>query len=793
MLDEPQPTPTVALERPKQIWRPWLRRLLRLGLIIGLCAVILGRRSDLSLVDHQQACELAVRKSALDAVSLCQAAYQRTHAPATGALLANALYKSGDRKQAGQVAAGLRETSARADAFFVLGKIADKEKRYDDATTALREAQRLHRLEHRSAPLAADDGVLAMLLTKHNQFAEALELIDECIMQAQLADDRELQCYCHLAAAKALIHVGHASAAHDEIKVATPLATTDLLRSDLAYQGASAEQESGSDAQAIVGFQSALHYRYSSGISGDPSWIFTTERNLAYSLAERGKLDDASRQLERAALLDPDHEDSTDQAWTAAEIAYQRGDPTSAAALVEKYFELDGPDDNADDLDDRINVAALGARIELGRNNMEPAARWAQRGICLAERIRHSQSVTELRPWILDRRRLPYELRFAALARGQHVEEAAMVFDDWQGRTVQDWLATPRPIGSIDYRGVAAQVRRLDRWLQAASRAAFARSADRDAVLDTMQRTDLLALIVADDELWSLVASHGRPRLTKIGPWREIKERVSAFSGQPTDRQLASELGQLLVPDDLFRETSEVLHVLLDSQLQGLPVAALRHGGAPLIALRPITRVLRLPETRCVPATHARRATVLAVADPGIPLAPAEGAVVAALLHTTSQTGAAATRDALLAAGGADVLHVAAHGVIGDDGVALQLADGHVFAAELPARHLGPPLVVLTACDAASSRVPELAGSLAAGFLAAGSQHVVATLRQISDASALQISANFYRYGGVSDPAHALARVQAELARTTNEDWPNMVVFGLDVCPGTAPDQRSAP
>jgi hypothetical protein len=105
-----------------------------------------------------------------------------------------------------------------------------------------------------------------------------------------------------------------------------------------------------------------------------------------------------------------------------------------------------------------------------------------------------------------------------------------------------------------------------------------------------------------------------------------------------------------------------------------------------------------------------------------------------------------------------------------------------------PTDRRAPSLVVLSACDAAVSADSdfELAGSLASGFLGAGSQHVVATLGQITDSGAPEISTRFYR-AGVADPARALAAVQAELAKTGNRDWPYFAVFGPDVCPEGAP------
>jgi len=73
-----------------------------------------------------------------------------------------------------------------------------------------------------------------------------------------------------------------------------------------------------------------------------------------------------------------------------------------------------------------------------------------------------------------------------------------MVFDEWQGRTVQDAMATSHATDPIGRRGIADHVARLGKWLSVTSQAKFAKSADRTAVLNTMRDVDLLALIVAD-------------------------------------------------------------------------------------------------------------------------------------------------------------------------------------------------------------------------------------------------------------------------------------------------------
>ena len=122
------------------------------------------------------------------------------------------------------------------------------------------------------------------------------------------------------------------------------------------------------------------------------------------------------------------------------------------------------------------------------------------------------------------------------------------------------------------------------------------------------------------------------------------------------------------------------------------------------------------------------------------------------------------------------------HCTVGAGGGVLALRDRSVSALEISAARLGSPLVMLSACGSASAADAELAGSLAAGFLAAGSDQVVATLRPVTDVGARRLTTRFYSAGGMTDPVRALARIQAELADTGYTDWPRFAVFGHDTC-----------
>lgn len=801
MRDETQRKAARSLQRPARARPPWRRRLVPVALALGLGAVITGRHSQFASVAHERDCAAVAHQDPVDiAIRICRAEYKQTGEPRTGARLAFVLnkYKT-DVEEARRLATKLLTTSARPDALQVLGNIALHDGNFDEALAEVMEARWLHLFAQDRLELARDDGLLVSIREGRSEFAEALRVADECITVSTEVSDSDQKCHCHLAAVRTLVATGYFAAAELELGRSKP--STEDLRIELEYQWGNFLQETEQPALAILKFESVLR---DGALAGDDGRRLMTEQNLAYALAELGRLPEARQHLGNAAQLDRKQEQKVERTWTAAQLAYKAGDLATASSLCEGYDNIRGVVDHSDesgdslDPDDRIQFETLCARIELDRGDPQGVERWTRLGIDDAEHVRGAQSSLELRPRVLTKRRAPYEIRFTMFAHRGNAEAAAMVFDQWQGRAVEDALARPS-LATVDRLTIADQITKLGDWVRVITNAPFARNADEASVLGTMSQIDLLALIVADGDVWRLTASHGPPRLSRVGAYEQLKPRLDRFRGHPLRSVAeAADLGALLVPDEVFRPTDAVLHVVLDERLATLPVAALSHGATRLGVVRPITRQLRLPETRCTPASPTEPAIVLGDPDGTLPEAREEAVDVAQMLHTTAAIGAAATRAAVFAAGDAAVLHIATHAESNIDGAVLHVADGTVSALEVAAHRIGPALVVLSQCDAATSSQYDDANGFdlmsrpAAGFLAAGSQHVVTALRSVSDVGAREVIMRFYHAldaSGIADPARALWVAQKALSKGSNETWPYFTVFGPEVCPMDGADR----
>ena len=204
----------------------------------------------------------------------------------------------------------------------------------------------------------------------------------------------------------------------------------------------------------------------------------------------------------------------------------------------------------------------------------------------------------------------------------------------------------------------------------------------------------------------------------------------------------------------LLDDPTEIL-VLPSGPLFYVPFHALRDGGGYLVeryrfATAPSARVAAAMGRRGRRPQDGNRDVVLGYEVPGLPgIAREVAAVAEALPEASVLVGGDATREALLGARGARVLHLAAHAAFRADNPLLssiELADGHLTFYDLFDLRLDADLVVLSGCQTGSSHVlagDELMG-LARGFQYAGARALIASLWPVEDAAAAWFMARFY-------------------------------------------------
>ena len=286
--------------------------------------------------------------------------------------------------------------------------------------------------------------------------------------------------------------------------------------------------------------------------------------------------------------------------------------------------------------------------------------------------------------------------------------------------------------------------------------------------------TSLVYLVEASGTLVAEVLAQGRMRTVELGPVapvRELAQRLAAdletgarSHGGPMEELLHRSLRRSArILDD-----ATLAPLLLDGRVLVVPTPSLAavpwgmlpsRSGQPTPVAPSLTAWAR--QELAVPAP-----TVVALSGPELARARDEVARVAQAWGPTRATpvGDAAAPDLAAALGGADLVHVAAHGRHRDDSPlfsSLWLADGPYFLADLEREDRRASHVVLSACDSGRSRHRggSAALGLAAGLLWLGVTSVVAAPCRVPDQVAAEHFPDYHRLLVAGLPAdEALSR-----------------------------------
>ncbi len=306
-----------------------------------------------------------------------------------------------------------------------------------------------------------------------------------------------------------------------------------------------------------------------------------------------------------------------------------------------------------------------------------------------------------------------------------------------------------------------------------------ARLADLRAPLKE-RHTDAVCYFVLDEQLSAVTVVAGRCAVRPLGPWAPVAALVARV------RADLDALAGRLLPERLRAAiTSSLAHDLTRLDAALLPPDVADSVGLLVVPSRTLATVPwgMLPRRRQRPTTVTLSATgwlrglgepvahpsVVAVAGPGLPLAGGEVRAVAAAWPGATAIGwRDATATSLAAAIGAhDLVHIAAHGTHNQDNPlfsSLRLADGPLFAYDIPQDAAIASHVVLSACDLGLA-TPRPGGEvlgLTAALLGLGARCVVSTVARVDDTAAYEAMVRYHQLlASGLDSAEALALADA--------------------------------
>ena len=329
-----------------------------------------------------------------------------------------------------------------------------------------------------------------------------------------------------------------------------------------------------------------------------------------------------------------------------------------------------------------------------------------------------------------------------------------------------------------------------------------AKPVDLAAYQKTLRKGTLVAAYVeADGRMHVMAITESSARLVDLGPADTIERGVEAWRdlasapGGPASKVGARLYGRLLQPIEAELNRAQLLVVMPDGPLAGLPFGALvtKRGANGLASGYVIDRVaVRYVASGAVDtALDARPKTkgqgVVLFGDPKygeafqhLPGTAAEVEAISvaydgegSLEHAGAVAGIAAwddgwrvnrTHDEWLRA-----LHMACHGVVDARRPYLSglvLAGGEILTAERVARGVVPAeLVVLSACDTAigEHRPGEGVLGLTRGFLQAGAPRVVVSTWAVSDRATVELMTQLHRRWRARDTSAPESLRQARL------------------------------
>jgi len=511
--------------------------------------------------------------------------------------------------------------------------------------------------------------------------------------------------------------------------------------------------------------------------------------NLSQIHLDLGDVERAAQHLEAAwKYAEPGNAKETSLLYYRARVDLARGQPADAVQAVTMALRQNPAPDWAWDLE------FVRGRAEETRGDLAAAEAAYERSIGIVEEMRRSLAFDELKSWLLDRKRQPFEALFRLQARAGRAEAALATAERAQARTFLDAFVHANsttgqePAGELPagWSESAERIEALEALLPALTESPVAALRPIGQVLQAFGDRHGLVYFETADILWLTTVTAGRLRLQPLTvPPAEVDRLGDRLLAHPDDAGTAARLGEILLPPGALPPRGQSIHVVADGRLGNLPFAALRQKGRFLvedhaIVLLPSLNALVAIEGR----SSERSAPRLALADPqgDLPAAASEAVAVAGLVSGKARTGAKATSGELAVAAHARVLHLATHTGLGPRGPWLQLADRRVSAADVVTGRIGPRLAVLASCVSGVRPGRQMWGSMGAAFLAAGSRAVLASLGSVDDVRAREFVLTFYRQGGAANPVTALARAQRVAIRRglSPTDWAPFVIFGSD-------------
>jgi tetratricopeptide (TPR) repeat protein len=733
------------------------------GLVRRVLALVLWASTAFVQDDASARCETqcADAMSAsewLRASQACGVAYQRNPGPEQALALARTWVMLSRNEDALRILAPLVHGSARASALQISAAAHDEMGDLERARAELREAIPLHSAAGMLHEVSHDYYVLAGTYWRQARYAETSEALDQCEASVRIEKDERMLGFIALMRSDVFGAVGDQEAWERYLYLAE-----QALRpwpGDYSYVRLKAgiwHRFMARWGMARSAFEEALRLGKASGRA---DVVRAALQHLAYISHVEGRPEDGMDYL-AAAVAAGEPADSVSLLHKRALLEADQGNTAQASSLLLRAATV------SPSLEWTWDIENERGRLAERVGDTPTAEAAYRRSISVLEELRREIDSSELQAWVLSRRRAPFEALFALLARQGRRDEAIAVLDACAARSLGDRLLSARgaELATVDSRKDAVR--------------ALSANAPEEIVSILRERPiDVLANFNAAGHTWVAGVIDGRSMVIDAGDALSVAKQIERLAANPDDGAAAETLGRLLL-SPLPDRSGRPLYIVPLPGFLSVPYGALRLNSRYLVETRTLAFA---PSFRALVSSLEPRRThgVTVLADPrgDLPAARREAEVIARRFGAGAWVGADAARERFVATQNADLLHLGTHSGVTASEAWFSLADGDVRAADVLVGQTSARVVVLAGCASAASPADDLWGSLAAAFLAMGSQSVVATVRSLRDEDASEVVERFYARGGARDPMRALSEAQRELAaRSPAHVWSAFVVY----------------
>lgn len=738
-----------------------------------------------------------------EAVETCDAAHQGTADPRAALAMARIQRTMGEHEESLRWVETLRGTTLEAEGYGVAAGSLRQQGKLEDAEDAYRRQLDLYAKAGNHHGIADGHYGLFYLAWQGSRFSEAEEHARRSLEGAILADDRSAAARASRAMFSLHYDLGdlqRASAILEEAEGWIDDADQGSRARHLALKGA-VQLDHGRHGLASGLILQAIDLARDEAVATALGLSFFRSNYLNLTKASLALQDPASARehLEAAkGYVDPrGARPPAALAFYGAQVAAAEGQLGAARGLLEEALAADPSDDWAWDLH------LLLGEIHRRSGDLEGASSDYKRSIDVLEGMRRRLVLDELKTWLLEKKRRPYEHLFEVQLEMGHASAALATVEQAKARAFLDAFIRNAQSATAVHEASQVDAATVDSPTAGTLSDRHAVLADLlpsidatplvdhrrvDALLETLGQRSALVYFRVEDAYWRLEVAAGVVTHRRLeGTAEAIDQRVRRFLARPDDDALAEGLGGLLLPPNdpaiPSREAASNWIIIPDGALSSLSFAALQRGGRRVVEARalqylPSLTALQVIEER--PRHSGGQRVILADPMGNLPAAAREGVEVGKILGVRPSTGAAARRALLPLAEDGELLHLASHTGLAAEGPWLELADGRLQAQDILAGGFGADVVVLAGCASGAHRSRGLWGSLGATFLASGGDAVVVALWSIDDDATRRFINRFYEEGGAREPVTALASTQRAWIEAGEEvmTWAPFAVIG---------------